>query len=57
MKAAAAAARRNVCHRLCENVIIIIIIIIYRFLERHKSLGYRSAGGVSIRRTVGIGKS
>ena len=37
--------------------IIIIIIIIYRFLERHKSLGYRGAGGVSIRRTVGIGKS
>ena len=37
--------------------IIIIIIIIYRFLERHKSLGYRGAGGVSIRRTAGIGKS
>jgi len=26
-------------------LIIIIIIIIYRFLERHKSLGYRGAGG------------
>ena len=38
-------------------IIIIIIIIIYRFLKRHKSLGYRGAGGVSIRRTVGIGKS
>ena len=36
---------------------IIIIIIIYRFLKRHKSLGHRGAGGVSIRRTVGIGKS
>jgi len=34
-----------------------IIIIIYRFLKRHKSLGYRGAGGVSIRRTVGIEKS
>ena len=39
------------------SVVIIIIIIIYRFLKRHKSLGYRGAGGVSIRRTVGIGKS
>ena len=38
-------------------MIIIIIIIIYRFLKRHKSLGYRGAGGVSIRRTVGIEKS
>ena len=38
-------------------IIIIIIIIIYRFLKRHKSLGYRGAGGVSIRRTVGIEKS
>jgi len=37
--------------------VLIIIIIICRFLERHKSLGYRGAGGVSIRRTVGIGKS
>ena len=37
--------------------VVIIIIIIYRFLKRHKSLGYRGAGGVSIRRTVGIGKS
>ena len=35
----------------------IIIIIIYKFLERHKNLGYRGAGGVSIRRTVGIRKS
>jgi len=41
----------------CLVIIIIIIIIIYRFLERHKSLGYRGAGGMSIRRTVGIGKS
>ena len=40
-----------------ESSWIIIIIIIYRFLERHKSLGYRGAGGVSIRQTVGIGKS
>ena len=39
------------------TIIKVIIIIIYRFLERHKSLGYRGAGGVSIRRTVGIGKS
>ena len=28
------------------GLIIIIIIIIYRFLERHKSQGYRGAGGV-----------
>jgi len=33
---------------------VIIIIIIYRFLQRHKSLGYRGAGGVSIRRTVAV---
>jgi len=48
---------KNFCMDPDVDVFLIIIIIIYRFLKRHKSLGYRGAGGVSIRRTVGIGKS
>ena len=34
--------------------VIIIIIIIYRFLKRHKSLGYRGAGVMTTSAGIGV---